>query len=111
MAEEQAPARQYIKFTFFKIRPEWRLLPEDERRATKDAFLETLMQSGETIFTRTYSCVGMRADTDFLVWQAATSLDAIQEVIGRLMGTALGPYLEVSHSLLAMTRRSQYIDQ
>ncbi len=108
---DDTQARQYVKYTFFKVRPEWRLQPQAERRAAKDAFIDTLTQSSETIFTRTYSCVGMRADTDFLVWQAAPSLDAIQEVIARLMATPFGPHLEVSHSYLAMTKRSIYIDE
>lgn len=109
--QNETPARQFIKFTFFKVRPEWRLLPEPERRSAKGAFIDTLTQSSESIFTRTYSCIGMRADVDFLVWQAAPSLDAIQEVTGRLLATPLGPYLETAHSFLAMTKRSVYVDE
>ena len=105
-----APPRQYIKFTFFKVRPEWRLLPEGERRESRETFADVLEQSAETVFTRTYSTVGMRGDCDFLVWQAAMSLEAIQEVTTRLLSTKLGAYLDTAHSYLAMTKRSIYID-
>ena len=33
---------QYVTYTFFKVRPEWRRLPVEERSAAKDAFAEAV---------------------------------------------------------------------
>lgn len=108
---DQAPVRQYVKYTFFQVRPEWRRLPAGERRDQRQAFIDALNQSAETmIVTRTYSCVGMRGDADFLVWQVAASLDAIQTSMAALLATPFAGYLEVAHSYLSMTKRSIYVD-
>ena len=60
-------------------------------------------------FTRSYSLVGLRGDADFLLWQAADSLESIQDVATRVWSTHLGSYLTQPHSYLAMTNRSQYV--
>ena len=35
-------AGQYLAYTFFRVAPEWRRLPEHERTAAKEAFAEVL---------------------------------------------------------------------
>lgn len=108
---EQPQQRQYVKYTFFKVRPEWRRLPLDERRDQKQAFIDALNQSAETlVVTRAYSCVGMRADVDFLIWQVGTGLDQLQGAIAGLMATPLAGYVDITHSYVSMTKRSMYVD-
>ena len=33
---------QYVAYTLYKVRPEWRRLPVEEREEAKEAFAETL---------------------------------------------------------------------
>ena len=56
----------------------------------------------------TYSTLGLRADTDFLLWKVCPDLPPIQEMAAALNHTALGRHLDLGHSLLAMTRKSVY---
>ena len=57
-----------------------------------------------------YSCVGLKRDADFLLWNIAFDSDALQSHTAGLNKTALAGYLTVTHSFLSMTKRSQYID-
>jgi len=56
-----------------------------------------------------YSTMGLRADCDMLLWRICYSLDCLSSAHSDMMKTALGSYLTMTHSLLAMTRRSQYL--
>ena len=101
--------RQFVKYSFYKVDPLWRRLPEAERHESKREFAAVVQELAAETFTRSYSLVGLRGDADFLLWQSASVLDAIQEVATRLWSTRLGGYLTQPHSYLAMTNRSQYV--
>ncbi|WP_242617717.1 hypothetical protein [Edaphobacter modestus] len=58
--------RQIVCFSFFKIMPEWRRLPAEEKIAHKAAFMDVLEKwnkPGEFL-SMTYSTVGTRGDVD-----------------------------------------------
>ena len=101
--------RQLVKFTFFKLESEWRRLPEELRYESKVKFAEAVTKISEKMFTRCFSLVGLRGDADFLLWQAADTLEEIQDAAAQLWATSLGAYLTQPYSYLAMTRRSQYV--
>ncbi|MFN8525051.1 MAG: chlorite dismutase family protein [Chloroflexota bacterium] len=103
--------RQYVKYTFYSVAPEWRALPAAERDAHKLEIVELLERHAERVMIRTYSTVGTRGDCDFLLWTVSYDLDDIQQIASEIAGSAMGPYLETPHSYLAMTKRSQYIDK
>ena len=86
--------RQLVKFTFFKVAPEWRRLDGDERQR-QIAELAAVVESwaGRNL-VRCYSTMGTRGDTDFMIWQVSYELEDIQRMAGELMGTALGGYLD-----------------
>jgi chlorite dismutase len=58
-----------------------------------------------------YSTVGLRPETDFMLWRIADSLDLLQEMSRQLNKTALGAYLTTPYSFVAMTKRSIYVDK
>jgi chlorite dismutase len=60
------------------------------------------------MITRTYSTVGTRTDTEFMVWQIAEDLWPIQEFAVQLLASDIGPYLKVTQSFLSLTRKSMY---
>ena len=105
----QANGRQFVKYSFYKVDPEWRRLPEDQRLDNKRELAAVVEETATHMLVRTYSLIGLRGDTDFLLWQAADSLDAVQEAATRIWATGLGGYLTQPYSYLAMTRRSQYV--
>ena len=108
--EQGAPARrQVVKFTFFRVAPAWRRLPTDERERTKSELCAAVESFGDRLVIRSYSLVGMRGDADFLLWQIGDRLEDAQALTTAVFSTAMGPYLSVPHSYLAMTRRSIYI--
>ena len=102
--------QQFVKYTFYKVEPQWRRLPQRVRQAGKEQFASVLEEFESQLTIRTYSLMGMRADTEMMVWCASPTLEAVQGLATQLARTDLGGYLETSHSYLAMTRRSTYID-
>jgi hypothetical protein len=102
--------RQVVCFSFYKVMPEWRRLPAEEKAAHKDAFAAVLAKwnkPGEFL-SLTYSTIGTRGDVDMCVWSIGYAVDELNKMRSELMGTALGGYLNSPHNFLAMTKRSQY---
>ena len=105
----QPTRRQVVRFAFFKVEPEWRRLPLEERDQGKQQFCDAIAAFADRMLIRSYSLVGTRGDADLLLWQICDRLQEIQELTTRLFATAMGPYLTIPHSYLAMTRRSIYV--
>src|SRR5207249_435554 len=59
----------------------------------------------------TYSTVGLRPETDFVLWRIALDPARFQEQTQAMNKTRLGAYLTTPHSMLSMTKRSMYIDK
>ncbi len=102
--------RQIVCFSFYKVMPEWRRLPAEEKAAHKKAFadvLEKWNKVGEFV-SLTYSTIGTRGDVDMCVWTIGYAVDELNKMRSELMATPLGGYLSTPHNFLAMTKRSQY---
>jgi len=112
-AEQPRPSlpRQFVNFTFYHVRPEWRFLDEATREAGKREFLDVVESYRRDLLMPTYSIVGLRSNADFMIWRIGYALDPLQEMTARLNRTGLGRYLEVTQSFLSMTKRSMYIDK
>jgi chlorite dismutase len=102
--------RQFVKYTFYTVAPEWRRLPDDVRQEGKRQFASVVAEYAEHLTIRSYSLMGMRADAEMMLWCVSPDLEHIQRLNTHLAQTGLGTYLEIQHSYLAMTRRSLYID-
>ena len=103
--------RQFVTFTFYRARPEWRLLEEREKEEAKREFLATVDEFRRDLLMHTYSIVGLRTNVDFMIWRIGYALDPMQEMTARLNRTRMGRYLETTQSFLSMTKRSMYIDK
>ena len=100
---------QYVAYTFFKVRPEWRRLPIDERTAGKEAFADAIEEFASGFdHLSAYSCVGVRPDVDFFLWKITTRYEALGELASALNGTPLAGWLDTPYSYLATTKASQY---
>ncbi|MCA1670383.1 MAG: chlorite dismutase family protein [Thermomicrobia bacterium] len=107
----QTPTRrQYVRFAFYRVDPAWRRLPEEEKQRGHAEFLAVIDETTPAMLVRSYSCVGLRSDADFLLWQVSYDLDDFQTLAAKLNRTAFGRYLTTPYAYLSMTRRSQYVD-
>jgi chlorite dismutase len=100
--------RQVVRYAFYKLDPAWRRLTAERQASAKIEFGEALERYNGRLLLRPYGLVGIRGDTDFLLWQVAEDLDALVELQTALNRTDLGAYLSIPYSYLAMTRRSIY---
>lgn len=103
--------RQYVTFTFYRARPEWRQLDDDEKERARQEFVNTVEEFRRDLLIHTYSLVGLRTNAEFMIWRIGYHLDPIQEMTSRLNQTEMGKYLEATQSFLSMTKRSMYIDK
>jgi chlorite dismutase len=100
---------QYVAYTFFRVRPEWRLLPVEERAAAKDAFAEVVEDFASRFdHLRTYSTTGVRPETDFFLWKITERYEDLGVLGAALNATPLAAWLETPYNYLATTRASQY---
>jgi chlorite dismutase len=101
--------RVFLKYTFFKVHQQWRRLTTQEKEDSKRQFssiLETFMKEN---VLKSYSLVGIRGDTDFMLWVVNKDLEAFQDLTSELLSSNLGKYLEIPYSYLAMSRQSEYL--
>lgn len=108
--ELQPGRRQYVKFTFFKVSPEWRRLEAHARDRQKAEFQSVVEDWAGRNLVRCYSTVGTRGDVDFMTWQVSYELSDIQRMHSELMGTELAGWLTTPSSYLSMTKHSIYVE-
>lgn len=103
--------RQFVNFTFYGVRPEWRLLSDAEKEECKKEFISTVQEFRPRLLINSYSTVGLRTNVDFMIWRIGYELDPLQEMTSRINGTELAKYIAPAQSFLSMTKRSMYIDK
>ena len=102
---------QFVKFTFIKVAPSWRALPQDERDGGKREFVAACEDFASEHFLRAYSLVGTRGDTDLMLRSVASRVQPLHELHVLLNQTSLMRHADISHSYLAVTRPSEYAEQ
>ena len=106
MSSEQG---QYVAYTFYRVAPEWRRLPVEERAAAKDAFAEVVEGFADRFeHLRAYSTTGVRPEVDFFLWKITSRYEDLGELGAALNATPLAGWLETPYSYLATTKASQY---
>lgn len=103
--------RQFVNFTFYKARPEWRLLSEADKQRCRQEFVTVVDEFRKSLLIHSYSTVGLRTNVDFMIWRIGYELEPIQEMTSRLNKSEMAKYIEPSQSFLSMTKRSMYIDK
>jgi len=105
-----AHTRQFVQYSFYRVDPAWRLLPEPERTAGKQAFQAEFDAFAASMpLLRSYSLVGIRGDVDLMLWKVSDDLETLHALGSRLLRTGLGQWLRMPYTYLAMTRESMYI--
>lgn len=107
--EEMRQGRQYLKYTFFKLLPSWRALDAEQRASSKQSMILLLDEYSKRMIIKTFSLVGTRADSDFMLWTISERLEDFQDLVSKILKTEMGGHLTLPYSYLSMTRRSEYI--
>ena len=112
MSDSKSPdvRRQFVTWTMYKLDPEVRRLDDERKVAMRAQFVEAMSQSDDEYIQLCYTTVGLKTDTDFIVWRIAFDSDVLRRREAAINKTQLAGYLSVSHRFLAMTKRSQYVD-
>ena len=97
-----------VQFLFFKLDPSWRRQPARDRICQKEEFLKALRITEADVETHSFSTLGLRADSDFMLWRMHPGLECLEETLSTLLAPDLGAFLEVSHAYFGLLRRSTY---
>src|SRR5882757_11214598 len=79
--------RQIVCFSFYKVMPEWRRLPAEEKAAHKQAFADVLERWNKVgeFLSLTYSTIGTRGDVVMCVWSIGYAVDELNQMRSELM--------------------------
>lgn len=104
--------RQFVNFAFYKLDPDFRRLPAEEKQRAKAEFAEAVNAgAGDDMMVFAYSLVGLRAEADLMLWRIAYDTDPIQAHAAAMNRTALAGYLTQPHSYFSQTKHSVYVDK
>jgi chlorite dismutase len=101
--------RQLVRFTFYKLDPQWQRLPAEVRERGKHELTAIFAEWADHSLMRSYSLYGLRSDCDFMLWQATYAVEDLQAISSRIRRSAMGPYLSETRAFLSMTKRSVYV--
>jgi hydrogen peroxide-dependent heme synthase len=107
MAETQATTT-YANFWIYKVDREWRMLTDEQKTAARSEFAGILNGAQGVSIRGTYSMVGFRHDSDFIVWVVTDDFDAMQQLAVKINQSTLGQYLTTAYSYLGISLGSRY---
>lgn len=110
-SDDKNTSEKFFTFTFYKVDPKWRWLNELGKDEASREFLELLNAARKRIKIRTYSTIGLRNDSEFMIWTLSPSLENIQVLASKIYTTILGKYIEPTSTYLSLTRKSFYSNQ
>ena len=101
----------FLNFSFFKVDPKWRWLNEIGKEEAAKEFENLLEVANTKMKVISYSTIGLRSDTDFMLWMIADSVEKMQILTSKIYYTVLGKYVEPSQIYLSSSRKSIYSNQ
>ncbi len=102
-------ARQLVRFTFYKLDPQWQRLPAETRRQGRQELISIVDEYAQHALIHSYSLYGLRSNCDFMLWQATYTVEDLQGLSSRFRCSVMGPYLSEAYAFLSMTKRSVYV--
>jgi chlorite dismutase len=111
-AADQAKPRQFVNFAFYKLDPLFRRELSDRDRADAvEEFASVVEASRRRFLIYPYSTLGIRPETDLMLWRVSYRLEDFEEATAALLRTKIGKYLATPYSYLAMTGPTIYVDE
>jgi chlorite dismutase len=108
MAEAEKLQAVFLNFSFFKVDPKWRWLNEIGKEEAAKEFASLVEVANTKMKVRVYSTVGLREDSDFMVWMISDTLEKTQVMTSKIYSTVLGKYLDPSYVFLSAAKPSVY---
>ncbi len=105
---EESQATTFLNFSFFKVDPKWRWLNEIGKEEAAKEFASLVEVANTKMKVRTYSTLGLREDSDLMLWMISTSIEKMQIMTSKVYSTVLGKYLIPSYVFLSVARHSVY---
>lgn len=110
LTDTTAPT-MYLNFSFYKVDSKWRWLNDIGKEEAAKEFSSLIEIANTKMKVRTYSTLGLRRESDFMIWGISDSLEKIQVLTSKVYSTVLGKYIEASEVYLSTSRRSVYSNQ
>jgi len=110
-ADATATQRQFVNFMFFKTDRALRRESDSLKQEAKREFAEIINRYSGPMMVFPYSTVGIKPNTDFMLWRIGYDLDPFQQMAADINKSILGRYLDVPVSYFSMTKHSQYVDE
>jgi chlorite dismutase len=107
-SEDPQATTTFLNFSFFKVDPKWRWLNEIGKEEAAKEFASLVEVANTKIKVRAYSTLGLREDSDLMLWMISDSLEKTQVMTSKIYSTVLGKYLVPSYVFLSATRSSVY---
>ena len=100
----------YVKFSFFKARPSWRLLEPSRKSQLREEIVSTVEEAGDATGApiASFSAVGTRADVDLLLFQSAESVETFHATAAAINRTEFAAHFDEPHSYLSLRRQTRY---
>jgi chlorite dismutase len=106
--EKQSGSTSFLNFSFFKIDSKWRWLNDIGKEEAAKEFAILMEVASKRMRIRTYSTIGLRKESDFMIWTISDSIEKIQILASKIYSTVLGKYIEPSETYLSTSRKSIY---
>jgi len=103
--------RQFVNFMFFKADRALRRESAELKLEAKREFAQIVQRYAGPMMLFPYSTVGIKPNTDFMLWRIGYDLDQFQQMAADINKSILGRWLDVPVSYLSMTKHSQYVDE
>ena len=98
----------YLSFSFYKVDSKWRWLNDIGKDEAAKEFSSLIDIANTKMKVRTYSTLGLRKESDFMIWSISDSIEKIQLLTSKVYTTVLGKYIDASDVYLSAARPSIY---
>src|SRR6266852_3553008 len=98
--------RQLVRFSFYKLDPQWQLLPAEKRQHGKQELLSIFEEYEQGPLMRSYALYGLRSDCDFMLWQATYAIEDLQDISCKIRRSVMGPFPPEPTAVLPQASRS-----
>jgi chlorite dismutase len=109
---DKAPATQtspvFLNFSFYKVDPKWRWLNDLGKEEAAKEFSSLIEVAKTKMKVRVYSTLGLRDDSEFMLWMISESVEKMQVLASKIYLTIFGKYIESSRVYLSSYRPSIY---
>lgn len=109
---DKAPASQtspvFLNFSFYKVDPKWRWLNDLGKEEAAKEFSRLIEVAKTKMKVRVYSTLGLRDDSEFMLWMISESVEKMQVLASKIYLTIFGKYIESSRVYLSSYRPSIY---